>query len=592
MSDMQESAGKPADNRGRPSRSSKPSVPRPPQAYVAMHEVNAAICIAGGILAPRLEESAARDHHVAAGGLQVDLGAPSKSSLVGATGDLPYGNVVVFELQPPGAGQPWLASLPLLRVTRMAFDSQEALQLFRARMSGYGDIPVDVLPMEVDAALFAARGVPEQVAIPATAPGTEGTAGEPVVSLDGAFRAIDRCAGGLLGALGTLRDSSNATRLLGALGSMVLAKPDAFPVGQFASAIAIAVDPSQDAATFGPVLRATVSVLASGAMDDGFSARSLLREAEPLSYQGLAEGSSQQLAIHKFWAFTRDVLELRRDIPEGAWSDEGGSAMARGVLLFMLNPEPDQLQAVRGRTPNLGEVVYLVAGLLVGIRSGLTRMGRDVKSACRPFLAGSAFAHDWYRDLDARLVFRGGWDPEDGAYRSWLEYADVAVVVAKEPAKPLQTAFAAALRGAGVGIRFIPGTGELSASLGPGSVEPSFGVTSTTLPAFPRQEVLEAFAVIPMKLTRAALVGLASELTSGTFDHGVFAQPFEDPSGRAAVRISVLVIGGAESLALREAIGALVEKARQVASRAPVKARRSLIKREAIRHAGDERTVV
>lgn len=585
MSDMQESSGKPAGKRGRPSRSSKPSAPRPPQAYVAMHEVNAAICIAGGILAPRLEESAARDHHVAAGGLQVDFGVPSASSLAGAAGDLPYGTVVVFELQPPVGGPPWPASLPLLRATRLAFESQEALQLFRARMSGYGDVPEDVLPMEVDAALFSARGEPVQASIPATAPVTDD--GQVVGGPGDTFKAIDRCAGGLLGALSTVREGADATRLLVALGSMVLGSADGLPVGQFASTVAIAVDPSHDAATFAPVLRATVLVLSSGAMDDGFSARSFVREAEPLSYQGLEEGSPQQQAIHKFWAFTRDVLELRRDIPEGAWSDEGGSAMARGALLFMLNPEPEQLHAVRGRTPNLGSAVYLIAGLLVGIRSGLTRMGREIKAARGPFLAGAAFAHDWLRGLDARLVLQRGWDSEDGASRSWLEYAGVSIAAAREPANPLQAALVLALRGAGVGVRFLPATGELSATLGTSGPESSFGVTSALLPAFPRQEALEVFSVIPTKLTRTSLGGIVSELTSGTFEHGVFAQACEDSSGRAAVRLSVLVMGASESQALRQAIGALVDKVNQVVARLPVKTPRRATKSEGTQDAAE-----
>lgn len=564
MSDMQESAGKPAGKRGRPSRSSKPSAHRPPQAYVAMHEVNAAICIAGGILSPRLEESAARDHHVAAGGLQVDLGAPSASSLAGAAGDLPYGNVVVFELQPPAGGPPWPASLPLLRVTRLAFESQEALQLFQARMSGYGDVPEDVLPMEVDAALFSTRGDPVQASIQATAPGTD--AGQ-VTGLVDTFRAIDRCAGGLLGALSTVREGADATRMLVAFGAMVLGSADVLPVGQFASTVAIAVDPSHDAATFAPVLHATVLILSSGAMDDGFSARSLVREAEPLSYQRLEEGSPQQQAIHKFWAFTRDVLELRRDIPEGAWSDEGGSAMARGALLFMLNPEPEQLHAVRGRTPNLGAAVYLIAGLLVGIRSGLTRMGRDVKAARGPFLAGAALAHDWVRGLDARLVLRHWIDPESGSNTSSLEYEGVTIAEAKEPATPLYLAFAAALRKAGIAARFLPDCSELSAKLDTSRLDAFFGIAGAILPAFPRQEALEAFAVIPMKLTRAALSGLASELASGTPEHGVFVRACELPSGRPAIRLAVFVMeGGEEPAALGQATSALVGIAIRVGS--------------------------
>lgn len=578
MSDAQESTGKPTAKRARPSRAGEKQRPlkAEPRSYVAMHEVNAAMCLAGGILSPRFEESAARDHHVAGSGLQIEPLAPSAQALAGAKGDLPYGNVVLFEVPPPVPGEPSPPSLPLLRATRLVFESPEARDMFRARMSGYGDVPGDVLPMEVDANLFAMRSAALQAALLGSAVVANGTteAAQAEVVHDAAasraFRAIDRSAGGLLGAVSTLHGSS-AVRLIEALGRLSLGKPGGSSVEQIGSAIALLADPSPEASTFAPVLSAAITVLASGAMDDGFSAKSFLREAEPASGKGMQEGSPQQQAIQRFWAFTKEVLDLRREVPEGAWSDEGGSAIARGTLLFMLNPEPEQLQAVRDRTPSLGAAVHFISGMLVGIRSGLTRMGREVKSAREPFLAGAAFVHDWLRGQDATLTLRWTWDAEDGSRGGVLAYEGNAIARVKELADRSRVALVTTLRATGIDVHFSPDTGDLSGRLGTAGPEATFTAVDATLPAFPRQPALEVSVFVPVKLARRAAEALVAEVNGGTRGHCVSAQLIEEPSRRAALRLSVFVLKPASGDPLKEAIAALVSKASGVAPPAPTK---------------------
>jgi hypothetical protein len=537
-----------------------------------MHEVNAAMCLAGGILAPRFEASAARDHHVAAGCIQVEQTAPSAYVFASAQGDLSYGNVVVFEVSLPVDDQARVPSLPLWRATRLAFESREACDLFLARMSGYGDVPDDVIPMVVDATLFAARGTAGQASLLAPDAVVEATThAEQARSAADAgafkpFRAVDRCAGGLLGASSTMQGSSAGhARLLESVGGLALGEPGGSPVEQFASAIAVLADPSPDAATYAPVLSATAFVLSSGAMDDGFSAKALLREAERASVEELPDGSPKRQAIQKFWAFTKDVLELRRDVPEGAWSDEGGSAIARGTLLFMLNPEPEQLQAVRERMPSLGTAVHFIAGLLVGIRSGLTRMGKEVKSAREPFLAGAAFVHDWVHGQVAALSLQRTWDAENGSRGYSLVYEGIAIARAHEPADPLRAAIALALRAAGVDARFSPDTGDLSGRLGAGASEVSFGAAEAKLPAFPRQPALELWSLLRFKLARPAANALIAGVNAGAREHCVFAQVVEEPVGGPALRLSVLVLRTETAEPLREAIATLIAKASSVA---------------------------
>jgi ABC-type Mn2+/Zn2+ transport system permease subunit len=281
--------------------------------YVAMHEVNAAMCLAGGILGPRFEASAARDHHSASGLLQIEPNEPTSEALAGAKGDLSYGEVVVFEVNLPGGGELAIPALPLLQATRLVFKSEEARDLFRARMSGFGDIPDDLLPMAVQASLFATReqsnqtplAVPEAAATASTSPGSDSFASAAVVRR---FREIDRCAGGLLAAVSTLQGSPATFRLIGRLGAISLSEPDGSPVEQFASELALMVDPSSEAANYVPVFASIAEVLNSGAMDDGFSATALLREAEAAWARQVPADSSKSSAVEKFWTFTNWIL--------------------------------------------------------------------------------------------------------------------------------------------------------------------------------------------------------------------------------------------------------------------------------------------
>lgn len=576
MSDARESTGKPSVKRARPSRARDlaPAVRAEPLGYVAMHEVNAAICLAGGILAPRFEESAARDHHVSAGGIQIDPAAPSASSLAEAQGDLQYGNVVVFEVPLRHGG---LKSVPLWRATRLIFESREACELFRARMSGYGDVPGDILPMDVDAKIFAVRSSSAQASLILAASEVESATGvtkaavASEANVAAPFRAVDRCAGGLLGAASTLDDSLASSRIVEAMGGLALADPSASPVEQFASTIALLADSSPEGLTFVHVLSAIASVLTSGLMDNGFSATALLREAETISCSNLHEGSPQEQAIRTFWDFTKEVLAMRREVPVGAWSDEGGSAVARGTLAFLLNPEPEQLQALRYRTPDLGSAVHFVAGLLVGIRSGLTRMGTDVKASRGPFLVGAAFVHDWLHGQHPSLALQRSWDSKDGSCECAMVYEGVGIARVKEPADRSRAALAGALRAVGIDARFSPQTGVLSGSLGADLLEATFGMEDGILPAFPRQPTIEVWAIVPGKLARRAADSLVVQVNGETRNHGVFAQLVGEPAGGATVRLSVFVLGVAAVEPLKEAMLILVAKARGLVPPTPAK---------------------
>lgn len=588
MSDGDATASKLVPKQAKASRprTRQPASKQGPKGYVAMHEVNAAMCLAGGILGPRFEAGAARDHHWASGHLQIEPNEPTAESLAGAKGDLSYGDVVVFEVNLPGGGELAIPALPLLRATRLVFNSEQARDLFKARMSGFADIPDDLLPMVVQASLFAAREqsnqapllVPDAAATASTSPDSEPSASAALVRR---FREIDRCAGGLLAAVSTLQGSPASFRLIGRLGANSLGRPGGSPVEQFASELALMVDPSSEAANFAPVFASIAEVLESGAMDDGFSATALLREAEAAWARHMPADSPKPAAVEKFWAFTRDVLSLRREVPEGAWTDEGGSALARGALLFLLNPEPEQLEAVRERTPNLGASVHFVAGLLVGLRSGLTRLGRDTKAARAPFLAGAAFVHDWFRGNGTQLSVHHAWNAKDGGRTSTVSFEATAIATAKEMPDPFVASLRGALRRAGVEARFLEDTGELAGKLGQQEVEATFAIAESSLSTFPRQQATRVYATVPVKAPRRAAEAAAAEVNSGTSDHRVAAQVVETAAGRSAVQMSVFLLKPSHDGSLEEALDALCSKSRWLVSMQPVATASSRKKRAA-----------
>jgi hypothetical protein len=370
----------------------------------------------------------------------------------------------------------------------------------------------------------------------------------------------------------TLKGSPASVRLIDRLGGLSLGKPGGSPVEQFASELALMLDPSSEAVNYAPVFASITEVLSSGAMDNGFSATALLREAEAAWARRMPADSPKSSSVEKFWTFTKDVLSLRRDVPDGAWADEGGSALARGTLLFLLNPEPEQLEAVRERTPNLGASVHFVAGLLVGLRSGLTRLGRDAKAARGPMLAGAAFVHDWFRGNGTQLSVHHAWNAEDGGRISTVSFEGTAIAMAKDLPDPFLASLPGALRKAGVDARFLETTGELSSKLGQQRVEATFGVAEASLPTFPRQQAIKVFATVPVKAPRRAAEAAVAEVNTGTSDHSVAAQIVESAAGRSAVQMSVLVLKPSDDGALEEALDALCSKARWLVATQPVAA--------------------
>jgi hypothetical protein len=538
------------------------------------------MCMAGGMIGPRFEEGAARDHHFSAGGLVIEADSPSKEALSGAIGGLGYGEVVILEVLMPPQGACTLPSLPLIDARRLIFRTRDAEEQFLARFSGFGDIPLMSVPLAVAPELFS--GAAEQ-AQPSPLVALAGQDPEVTLKVDASdtatsnnlMRTIDRSAGSLLAALGTTRKGGQASSdILKGIGGLSLPIPDAQAASSFASKLAVIADGGQDANLYAPIFSSVAAVLCSGAMDAGFSAPELQKLAQPESTKGLEAEPKNIKAIELMWSFTKDVLSLRRDVPEGAWSDFGGSPLARGTLFFLLNPEPEQLQAALIRYPNLGPRVHFIAGLLVGLRAGLTRMGKETKEDTGTFLTATAFVHTWLTKGEASLELVRNWDPNNGAPVDTLLFDGRVFASARMPSDPRLAELAAIIRMVGIDARFSQDSGELSGRFEGEKTLVTFALSQAKLPIFPRIHLNELTAAVESKSAKRDIEKCVDVINTGRSEHGVTAS-LEDGPTRPYLRLSALLVKDISQADLTDAVSAIVTSARHAIDVFPVKEKRA-----------------
>ena len=550
----------------------KKSSPKPlalvPLGYIAIHEVNAAMCLAGGIVGPRFEAAATLDHHATHGSLVAEA-SPSSSALSGAMGDLSYGEVVLFEVSrvlEPSAIQ---RSIPLMEVIRIIFRNQQSEELFRARISGFGDVPENFIPMAVIPELFSAPPTESQkdllaIDLPSELVLTSDIDGEKVSNAGATIRDMDRCAGALLAGLSTLEGATSSVAIIEQLAQVQLPPLGDTPSLQLASVLAKLVDGSPEGSLYEPIFDSVASILCDGGMDDGFSASRLLTSAEQECIHRVMPNSDQHKAVETFWTFAKDVLALRRDVPAGAWTDRGHSALARGTLFFLLNPEPDQLQAARLRTPNLGSRVHFIAAILVGLRSGLTRMGKEVKSKRDAFLAGTAFVHGWFTNGIGVLEYRQRWDPTKGTRLSYICFEDTELVEAASPVDTELGLLAKDLSEIGFSAHFLTESGVLSGSFGVEGKEAAYEIKPAQVATYPRQVAKEMSIFILVNLSKRRAEALVQDIGSNWMQDGLHASVVDDTLKRVSVRLSVLILENADDKARKDGLTALTSASRHL----------------------------
>lgn len=540
-----------------PKRSRKPRAKVKPvdvtEQYAAMHETNAALCLASGFVAPRPEENAAQDHHVAAGRVVLDEHAPTAASLADAAGDLPYGVVVLFDidLRRLASGHAInLAAIPLAAVRRLLFANEQARMEFAARTSAYADIPSGLIPLEVNASLFEPAFEGRAQLVDAVNPASV----EQLVKtgLTDGLSLLDRCAGAWAASLSTLREPGSL-HLLSALAGIDSRFSDASSLAGLAWRVASQIDPSSDAVAYKPLLERIVVALTSANPADGFSASAFLKNlGMALGDQGDANGASQ---AQRFLRFAQDIVGLRRELPDAAFDDVPGSSVPRGALLFLLNPEPETLDAVRERTPGLGARTYFVAAMLVGIRAGLVRLPASMKSDRESFLALPQMVLAGLLGEPASLEVSSRWEP-DGTRSMELCWEGLAVSQGTSQPDPTIRSLIEVAGFVGLCLQHARHSEALMSSVARNGLEGVVAFRQSRCPTFPRTPAIEvelAFESPVPKRNAGVLVAAANERMRET---GVHCRLMED-GRRRMVALSAFMAGAPTTSSLHEVLDAL-----------------------------------
>lgn len=412
--------------------------------YVAMHEVNIAICLASGFLSPRPEENAALDQHARAGCLILESGQASAKAIAAARGGLAYGSVAVaeVELTAEQARGERLVALPLGQVKRLLFSSEDERSEFLARTSAYGDIPDDLLPVEVAPSAFGAADLIDGAA------DLNGAQGEPSRGELREVEDLDRRAGALMAAIVTAA-TVDAGALIGELSGFGEGLGRSSSLGDLAVYFAGKIDRSSDGAIYEELLRQIVSLVSSETPDSGFSAAAVLRTLA----ERLHDGAKVSPKINQFLDFARDVVAMRRDVPPHAFEDSPGSTIPRAILLFLLNPQADQLRAIAVRTPRLGPRVYALAAFLIGARAGLTRLPKELKASRVQFLSLAAFVYSLAHGTVGPLIVDQDWQ-DDGGMRARLMSGELLLAESRTPPAREVSEMISVLSGSGINVKF------------------------------------------------------------------------------------------------------------------------------------------
>jgi len=532
--------------------------------YAAMHETNAALCLASGFVAPRPEENAAQDHHIAAGRVVLDEHAPTASSLAGAAGDLPYGVVVLFDidLRRLASGHAIdLAAIPLAAVRRLVFANEQARMEFAARTSAYADIPSGLIPLEVNANLFDPAFEGRAQLVDAVGPASVEDSMKTGVA--NGLSLLDRCAGAWAASLSTLRETG-PMYLLSALAGIDGRFSDASSLAGMAWRVASQIDPASDAEAYKPLLEQIVMALVSANPADGFSASAFLKNlGMALGNQGDANGASQ---AQRFLRFAQDIVGLRRELPDAAFDDVPGSSVPRGALLFLLNPEPETLDAVRARTPGLGAKTYFVAAMLVGIRAGLVRLPASMKSDSDSFLALPQMVLAGFLGHPASFKVSSGWEP-DGTRNLKLCWEGLAVSHVTSQPDPAIRSLIEVAGAEGLHLQHASQSEALTSSVARSGLEGVVAFRQSRCPTFPRTPSIEvelAFESPVGKRNAGVLVAAANEHARET---GVHCRVMEE-GRRRMVALSAFMVGAPTTSLLHEVLEALWSSAGQWATQA------------------------
>ena len=502
--------------------------------YAAVHENKLGLWLAGGYVSPWPKGAAIEDHHTAACSLVLERGKPSPTALLAARGRLRYGAVAAVEVDPERAGaqddpgEP-VTVLPAVSIKRVAFANQDQASQFDARMSGYADVPPGLIDVVVDPSLFDAAPVDATPPGGASAITSTGTAVP--VGADGAkshgidpepLRAeldtLDRLAGSLAAACWAVEHASKSapgTSIANGLAGLAEAMSESpTPV-----AVASLVDTDGGASQARPVIESLVRVLLLIPREDVLSPVQVLAD---LRAQLVGQLDVLPDIVARFLDFSESVVSQQRDLGNNAYSDENGSITLRAILLFLLNPDPDRMDAVLERNSNVGPRVFSVAASLVGFHAGFSLISGAPKSNVRRTLTIPRMVMETRRRVAPSCQLLVRWDEGNGSRITALTWRDTELVAIRAMADPMLDSLVAITRKAGYLVSFRPSTGRVLIKQQRGAPDLA-GQLVAAGPVFPRRPAIELSIESDFTGSRKQLSQLVSDIQSHACEDGVFA---------------------------------------------------------------------
>ena len=485
----------------------------PAKGYVALHSTDASATLAAGFILPPDPESSAGDPSAKV--VLVSSSPVLASLLARACAGRDYGFPLLAEVEFPGrppdeSGQ-WTSivdfPLPIAHVHRFVFRTKEELDEFRARASGYADVPIDSCDHVVAPDCFST-----DVAVEVVAP-----VNVPAVVSDAAFSRHSKIGGAIAAYLAATRDFPDR-RAIDWLRTMI-EEPGRRAslqgvVEGLARAMGAGNNPDEQ------LVGAAADVLESADAGSGFRRQEFLKQ---LSSRASATGDERHAAfVGRFIAHAEDIASARRDLADNAFGDEDGKIQARALLLFILNPDPDRLVHAPRRIKNLGPRVYFLAAALAGGFGGLARLPAVIKAPDRQALLGltllvSALARGEGAAMEGKIRWKA-----NGVRQETLEVGGHEVARAEmAPAALLARAHELASR-LGLESCFLAQTGELEVRSA--KVAIPIQLDGRAVPTIPGAGGLRATARIASKMGAKKLAEIVGSINEKSQDTGIFAR--------------------------------------------------------------------
>lgn len=552
----------PAESRGRAKPKAKVARRAPPaMAYLALHGSDLGRALAAGAITARSSDQRlwAPLSMVGSDGLGglVDRAWQGRDYGVVALVEIPLG-----QLGLAGSGDAIRAAhlapsyVPLALLSRIIFRSTGDLDEFRARSSGYEDVPADMVAYDVEPALFevAAGGLLPGPAIDRVDGESKSFPGLAEV------RTIDKLAGAISACLAVARQLPEDARFERDLQEACAKGGGAEAASAFVRAMALQLDASADCAVNANLLARAAATLATVEPSAGFDGELFLA-----NFAGMFEqGSEEEALARKFATSASAIFSGNQEVADDGFADRPGKTMLRGLLLFLLNPDAARLQSVGKRLGILGPSVRMLASSLAGCLSGFSAMPASLKAPGRDcYLAVP---------LLALRMSDGGFDGLD-AVQCWGEDATGELVLSFE-GRAIMTRKLAAPHG-------FPQLRALLASLGNVvAVDPDNGflvwhdpelpgarlqARHCVTPVFPPREGIEISVTLENKLPRRDLLAYVARVNGTAMASGVFGTALGQ--GRKLVLQLGVVCDSFEHGAISRAVLALASEAASFSNR-------------------------